>query len=176
MIGNVVIFGVDPGVQTGVAMGFFELDDFGLPSIADIVRKAGVKTYTTEARRGPENEMWTALEIMERMHDYLQDAELLAGPVEGEYWLEDFVLTRLGSSNRDGLAPVRVTAHIEWVAAGDDLKVVKVLPAASKRIVSDIRLREWGGWKKGRDHERDAFRQLIMGVRQHRADYLRKPA
>jgi hypothetical protein len=154
---NMRIFcGVDPGVSTGLAIGSFESNDE--PDFS------GVSSWTLGPARGASEELVVARQI----HEMVLARRCGIGGV-AVLAIEDFILTRLGSSDRDGLAPVRVTAHLEGLCIGDPrISVVKFSPASAKGIVNDERLKNWGCWKRGKPHERDAIRQLIMAVRQSR--------
>lgn len=152
----ILICGVDPGVNTGVAVGLF-----------DGVSMGEIETMTL----GPARTIFEEIQVGEFIRDtclkLARDLDVLILLA-----IEDFILIRFGSSDRDGLAPVRVTAQLEAAVycSRDALKfeVTKFAPSAAKSIVTDSRLKNWGGWIKGKPHERDACRQLFMAVRQKR--------
>lgn len=87
--------------------------------------------------------------------------------------VEDFVLDRGRSSGRrDLLAPVRLTTALRvWLAVdGWDGRVVLQMPADAKAAVTNDRLRAWGAWVKGSDHERDAMRHALLYLRRAASD------
>jgi hypothetical protein len=205
---------VDPGVVTGVAVTnithqgvrFEELVK-GLAMVRDANRGIGGKgaegkldikwgelPVTTDAipgsfvawfqigpARGPDSEYWTAV--------------LLCDLVEwcGVDWLaiEDFILRiGKGSSGRDGLSAVRITANFMALLRERKLtafsgirggvpnrmsqrgamrlgnkggcRVVWQSPADAKGVFTDARLRQHGLWVVGNEHARDAMRHLAL--------------
>lgn len=103
---------------------------------------------------------------------------------------EDFILTSFGSSEREGIDPVRLNAVFEWelaaeedeiagvdggwmsvhgkrdlVGVGSDLVIVKYTAAHAKGIITDKRLKAWGLWYEGSTHIRDATRHLCLFLR-----------
>lgn len=159
--------GVDPGVRTGVAFGCFSATSVMTEDMATILRSGVWETYTTGPRRSAAEEMQTAKEIA-------NSTVMRVGLANAHYavfGIEDFILRQVRNTGRDTLAPVRVTSHVEAAIAGlGGAKVYKFTPSSSKKVCSDVRLRHWGAWVRGAEHERDAVRQMIMAVRQVRID------
>lgn len=162
-----IVFGVDPGVETGVAQGLFS-DGVLLGPMKDIWAGGKVGTYTGGPSRTAAEEADTAHGISFDIYCEWRLARGQHGPLEAVVAIEDFILRRL-DSGRDLLAPVRITALLEARLEGMGVRVVKYPASAAKGLITDARLRHWGGWIKGRPHERDAARQLLMAVRQERA-------
>jgi hypothetical protein len=86
--------------------------------------------------------------------------------------IEDFVLTRMESSEREGLDPVRVTAA--FITAMEErglqrgVEIVYQSPANAKTYATNDRLRHWGVWKIGaEEHERDAMRHMLLAITKH---------
>ena len=90
---------------------------------------------------------------------------------------EDFLLTRFKSSDRSGLYPVWVAAAIagyrNGLADGYELggfgpaarvEIFWQLPSQAQGYAIDERLKRWGLWVKGREHERDAWRHFAFFV------------
>ena len=83
--------------------------------------------------------------------------------------IEDFILTRLESSEREGLDPVRVTSAfitaMEERGLDRNVKIVYQTPANAKSYATNDRLRHWGVWKRGaEEHERDAMRHMLLAI------------
>jgi hypothetical protein len=86
--------------------------------------------------------------------------------------IEDFVLTRMKSSEREGLDPVRVTSA--FITAMEErnlqrgVRVVYQSPSDAKSYATNDRLRYWGVWKVGaEEHERDAMRHMLLAITKH---------
>lgn len=212
------LMAVDPGVTTGVAItnNAFAGQKFdklvkGLGKIRDANRGTGgtkgdgkmqmawgelpvttellpgsfVGWFEIGPSRGWDHEYWTAV--------------LLAELIEycGVQWLavEDFILrVGRGSSDRDGLAAVRVTScfmtilrerklcAFQGIRGGTECKAsqragmhlgyrsgARILwqsPSNAKGVMTDDRLRRAGLWIPGKDHARDAMRHLALLWRQ----------
>jgi len=91
--------------------------------------------------------------------------------------MEDFILTRMKSSDRKGLYPVWVGAAMYGYRAGlaagfesggfgkaETPEVHWVQPSDHMTYATDERLKRWGLWVPGREHERDAWRILAFFV------------
>jgi hypothetical protein len=98
-------------------------------------------------------------------------------PNGGTVVVEDFVLDKgRASGSRDLLAPVRLTAglrvELAWLAGmgglegeGSGWRIELQSAADAKSVVTNKRLRSWGFWVRGSDHERDAVRHALLYVR-----------
>ncbi len=104
--------------------------------------------------------------------DFLQQAISLAGlfrlfsvEVRDSYGIDDVQLVvesfilRPGKASADPaqLMPVRIAAALEALVSAD---IGYQTPSMAKGYATDERLREWGLWKVGSTHERDAIRHL----------------
>jgi hypothetical protein len=83
--------------------------------------------------------------------------------------IEDFVLIRFESSERQGLDPVRVTSAfisiLEERELNRDIEIVYQSPANAKAYATNDRLRHWGVWEIGaEEHERDAMRHMLLAI------------
>jgi hypothetical protein len=83
--------------------------------------------------------------------------------------IEDFILTRFESSEREGLDPVRVTSSFitlfETARPHYPAEIVYQLPGEAMSYATNDRLRHWGLWSKGdTEHERDAMRHLLLAI------------
>ena len=83
--------------------------------------------------------------------------------------IEDFIL-RLGTKDRQLLAPVRLAARLEdrLYSSGFGGEIVYQTPSDAKSIVTDERLKHWGLWHVGSPHIRDAWRHMIKYLRDNR--------
>lgn len=80
----------------------------------------------------------------------------------------------LGLLNSDPslLSPVRILSKLDLMAnegrfEGLDLWDYSQTAADAKSIITDERLRRWGLWVPGNNHENDACRHLILHLRRH---------
>lgn len=82
--------------------------------------------------------------------------------------IEDFVLTRFESSERSGLDPIRITSSfvtaLEMRKLNRGIELVYQSPSEAKAYVTNDRLRHWGLWIVGKDHERDAMRHMLLAI------------
>jgi hypothetical protein len=165
--GSICLFVIDPGQTTGLAWGRFKEDG----SVADRLKsreRFGTATVTGSdmAQIRTIFRRWTTFQ-REAYHDGL-DHELI---------IEDFILTRLRSSERSGLSPVRITAALDgyrhgmadaYEAGGFGPSRVRTpiyqQPSDAFSFATDARLRNWGLWIPGaaREHEREALAHLCL--------------
>jgi len=187
--------GVDPGVTTGLAWGVFPV-------------RGGIK-YRIEKRKKSGAVQLTHREVLEEVQG-AWSPELAMGLVIARLWIEfagrcveagirpvlvieNFVLRigKGGTSDRSGLAPVRVTAAIEtavWLVVGeaglsmlgaerddslswDGLAGEQWLwtprmqtPSEAKGFATNERLKRWGLWEVGKPHARDAWRHVARAL------------
>lgn len=89
---------------------------------------------------------------------------------------EDFVLypNRRHPGNKEHLSPRALWAAIElqlslsgWVEERG-CSVHRQMASEAKTIATDIRLKDWGLWVRGKPHARDAMRHLIVFLRKER--------
>lgn len=157
-----IVFGIDPGVRTGLTELRVNTDMLGLP-MAEILAAA---TWRACELSGQENSQVTAIV-----------GAVSRACASGDHVMvscEDFILTRMRSSSRDLLAPIRITAALRWAlrqpVESGRIRWFSYSPADAKGIVTNERLRGWGAWVKGSDHSRDAMRHALMAVRGWRGD------
>jgi len=142
------VLAIDPGVTTGWVFGW---------SVRELV------SGQIGPRRGWRREYGAAADLVGLVREH--HAEVVV--------LEDFIL-RLpaGSSGRDGLAPVRVTAMFlamlgrDWF---DDGSVVFQSASDAKGVITDARLKNEGLWIRGQEHARDAMRHWLLYQRKQSA-------
>jgi hypothetical protein len=165
--GPICLFVVDPGSHTGVAQGRFWEEG----SFADrIASRMFFETYTIE---GTDLEQ---VRILWRMWQLFQQSCRKAR-LPYELVFEDFILTRLKSSDRAGLSPVRITSMFRgyrhgltdgYESAGfGPTRMVEPIyqqPSDAFSFATDDRLREWGLWLPGaaKEHEREATAHLCL--------------
>lgn len=156
---------VDPGGATGWSVVWFD-DDVVFDRQKSIVRAA--VAWRAGVFLGPENGHIDALLGLLRNADVGGDGLCIG--------VEDFVL---GSalSDRSLLAPVRVTAKLEYalyrgVREADGKVRRRTLPTQSpvdaKRTITDARLKMWDMYLPGPDHPRDATRHALLWLRRLR--------
>jgi len=172
----ICLFVVDPGSHTGVAQGRFWEEG----SIAErIASRSHFKTTTLE---GPDLKQVRELWWMWR--EFMMECRRAGLPYEIIF--EDFILTRLKSSKREGLSPVRITAmflgYREGLADGYESagfgpafvqKVIFQQPSDAFSFATDDRLREWGLWLPGKDHEHEREATSHLCLRLNKRSHLR---
>lgn len=126
-----------------------------------------------------------------RSRDVLEDVEYdcgqLTGPEPGQARQIGAIITLMGDCGpvicedftlrqfrQDAalLAPVRLTAMIEYIISGiiDEPPFRKQQPSMAKSTATDERLKEWGLWEKGQPHARDAIRHGVTFLRRAKTD------
>lgn len=167
------IMAVDPGITTGLCYGI--VDHVSGATVSDLIAVSG-EGLTVE-QIWEKNEVKSGLEIAqlflskrEEMFKFktrprCQNVVLV---------IEDFIIrAHIGSTAREGLAPVRVTSAIEAaiMLSGIDLNpkrserkqityIRKYMPAFAMGYATNDRMKEWGVFKiaRGKPHARDAMR------------------
>jgi hypothetical protein len=161
-------FVVDPGGGSGLAWACLE-DTGTVPERLAARTEDGYETV-----RGD----WKvqARTIAEKWHAFYRLC--LDAGMPAYFVMEDFILTRLKSSEREGLYPVWVAAAVEGYRAGvfDVIGVgdepsnltatIWQQPSEAKTYATDERMKRWGLWIPGtaHAHERDARRHLALFV------------
>jgi hypothetical protein len=165
---NVIcLFVIDPGESTGLAWGRFRESG----SVSDRIesrREFGTTTVTGHDLR--------QARLIFRLWTDFQSAAYHDG-LPYELVIEDFILTRLRSSDRAGLSPVRITSILDgyrhgmadaYEAAGfGPSRVADPIfqqPSDAFSYATDARLRRWGIWLPGasKEHEREALAHLCL--------------
>lgn len=178
---RVAIMTVDPGGTTGVAWGLYDVEG---ESVGDIL-SGGLMTGCGQVTGSEE---WQASHICELWRDFEMFARIKHDCNEHVLVFEDFVLrVGSGSSDRVGLAPVRITSlvygmllarHVGTVAplgeGGWELsRAADMIPwklqqvSAAKSFATKDRLTRWGLWKPGMQHARDAWRHVALCIAEY---------
>jgi hypothetical protein len=156
------IFGVDPGGTTGWAV-------LWVPTVNLLSREVTLLEdveFDCGEWSGPDDKQAEAFSI-----------EVQTMRSNSPIIFEDFIL-RTFRQDRDLLAPVRVTAKMEFALyrLRDDLgvpkayPVLKQQPSMAKSTATDDRLKDWGLWEPGKPHARDAIRHAVTFLRRAKAD------
>lgn len=151
MTHEVAIMSVDPGGTTGVARGMFAFAQ-GESTGKILKRKQWLNTNEVE---GDFLQQAIQLVAIWKLFSRLAKNTIGQRPL---LVVESFIL-RPGKASADPaqLMPVRIAAALEAL-----VPVVPEYqtPSMAKGYATDERLREWGLWKVGSAHERDAIRHL----------------
>lgn len=158
MIPEYGIFALDPGLTSAYAWGVVR--DEG--PVAD---RLGLKTRSGSATIKDVDWLSQAMVISRDWTTFAEDCRARHTPA---YLVcEDFILTRFKSSDRSGLYPVWVAAALSGHLAGlsgTEQRIIWQQPSAAKGYATDARLRDWGIWIVGKEHERDAWRHFAHFV------------
>jgi hypothetical protein len=166
---NIAIYGCDPGGSTGLAWGIFSPN-------TDIATSLSNKLHTGSCTvTGPVREQIREITAIWQSFYRLcvEDSRL---PPENVYFvMEDFVYT---SANVYGGDEAKISTAIIWGIEGYRMgrldafledhvgvpNVEAIMPpmilqtaADAKSFATSLRMREWGIWVRGRDHERSAW-------------------
>lgn len=144
------VVGVDPGVSTGVAW---------LHVIESEVVNHG--SYTIAMPRSP---VLQAAAVRAWWNKWAKArARTKTDPVY--LGIEEFVLRNVVSTSPDVLSPVIVGTVVELTLHPHVVAVQRLSAATCKGSVPDDRLKRWGYWVPGADHERDAYRVALTALR-----------
>jgi hypothetical protein len=158
------IFGVDPGMSTGIAWAIAD-GSFGPDGWSYRWYKARKGSTTIVCKDlVPEHYVVVGDEFVSIVEPILDSVGRVV------YVQEGFVIpARAVSQKPELLSPVRLgTIFYErmWqLTDGVNSVFREYTPAFSKESCPDERLRRNGAWIRGRDHERDAFRLVIAYMR-----------
>lgn len=172
---SIVIFGIDPGVTTGLAI--IELDT---PTIIHPHQHGRLETrQLSYGGSGNASDLVTgdaawveqkiARSIAGDIKSYLSDPQAKSdesgSPHNVHVAIEDFII-RQPNKTRDFLSPVRITAGImqELYGCEDDITIVFQSPSDAKSVITDERLDKWGykfDTLKDR-HAKDAVRHALL--------------
>lgn len=98
-----------------------------------------------------------------------EDIEAVLEGMHAVYGLDEVVIesfmSRPGGAAVSLSAPVTIGRIIAWCEA-HEVRYVMQTPAAAKRLVTNDRLRAFGGWVRGFEHARDALRHVLY--REHK--------
>lgn len=164
------IFSMDPGGHTGLAWGVFD----PTASVEDALKNGIQKgSHTTEG-----SEYGQIKEIANLWMDFYRRCvfEGQMDPDDVEFVAEDFVL-RPGrhAGGKDGISPVRILWGVEGYRLGraDEFKgrraskvhnppIILQQPNQASTFATNPRLKTWGVWVRGREHERSAWRHIAL--------------
>lgn len=176
------IFSVDPGGHTGTAWGIFETKKKTVADALATRRAEGSTTY--------EGEWWKQVaEISETWRGFLKFCVREEGlaPARVEFVCENFIqIPGLTAGGQDSTLPLLIIGGIygyrlgelaEWERNGNGPVAVPSMilqPAGqASTYATGPRLREWGLWVRGREHERSAWKHIALRVatlQQQKAD------
>jgi hypothetical protein len=160
----ICLFVIDPGASTGLAWGRFWEEG----TIRDRVESRS--HFGTDTISG--YDMAQVRELWRRWHAFRQECKTAGLPCE--LVIEDFLLTRLKSSDREGLSPVRITAMLAGYRAGladgyesagfgpAEVLIPQLQQPGDAMAVTNKRLKEYGIHVPGKEHENDALRHLCL--------------
>ncbi len=160
------IMAVDPGTATGVAVAVVgargtmrrRLDDALRPVTSGTLRGS----YVSQAHN-----------LMTWWAGLTGEANLLRNQYREKVTLqlaiEDYILIRFDSSEREGLDTVRVTSAFMMALALSEINPPEPYlqqPSQAATYATDDRLRHWGLWLPGGkyDHERSARKHLCLRI------------
>jgi hypothetical protein len=150
---------VDPGTHTGVAWAVL-----GAKGTIAARLSAALSPVKSETLTGLYTQQ--AAWLFRLYEKILRDVEKKGGDITLEVAVEDYILTRFDSSDREGLDPVRVTSAFTMLLVMDPYAPTIQLQQAGDAMgyATNDRLRHWGVWVPGsqREHERDARRHLLL--------------
>lgn len=170
------IFAVDPGGMTGVAWGVFDL---ALGTVADVLREplecgsldVGGRNRSEKGHSSAAHadEVEQAITLTSLWYEFVKVCEGYNSPVCAcpyDLVMEDWQpRLPLRSGERVVFFPVRIPALFVGMLIGgasgvDWPDVVWQQPGQVKAFATDARLRRWGRWVRGSDHQRDAWRHI----------------
>jgi hypothetical protein len=172
------VFAVDPGITTGICYGIC----YHTPgaSAADLI--AGNAEGLTVEQVYNKDEVKAGVEIATLFNRLQAEMQQSKNPrcVNIALVIEDFILRGpIGSTAREGLSPVRVTAAIDTYCMLKKIqfdnkglhKRIRQTPADAKRYATTPRLKDMGvnNVARGKPHGRDALRHWCVYVARHRA-------
>ena len=138
---------IDPGGTTGVAFGVFRPRKMAKSTM--VYARGANRLWTQEVKGTPREQASELFDIWQSF--------MVSGPPKTHLVIEDF---QLRTQNAD-LSPVRITAGLEALLNRD---IERQMPSSAKSFLTDARMRDWGLWVVGSDHERDAMRHLALKV------------
>lgn len=164
------IFAVDPGGATGVAMGVFN-------TAARTVDQAFEQMVNPQSLTLEGGELQQSLEIVRQYQLFKRQCvnEGLLPPDAVELVMEDFQLRPGRHAGNEGLSPHAiiwcVTGMRHGMAKGFEMgrnkkahlgSLILQQPSDAKGYATGKRLRDWGVWVKGKEHERSAWQHIAL--------------
>lgn len=172
------IMAVDPGITTGLAYGIVD----HLSDVATSELIAGNAEGLTVEQVYNKDEVKSGIEIATLFMTLRQQYLAIKRPRCSKCVLviEDFLLRgRVGSTKREGLAPVRVTTAIHTTLMlkkvpfdNKETILVRRLPSEAMAYATNPRLKDMGIYPAtvGKEHGRDAARHWCTQVAKMRGD------
>jgi hypothetical protein len=162
------IFAVDGGNATGLAWGIFDDQAGSVEAALASNHASGSMTINHRVRRNgkmmvvnPHDDYQQIVKIATQFLAFRREAIANGCSVADEIELvvEDFILMPgAHAGGKDGVASVRIA----WGLAGyllDEHQVIWQAPSLMS-YATDERLKRWGIWVPGRDHERAAWKHI----------------
>jgi hypothetical protein len=170
---EVGIFSVDPGGHSGVAWGIFDTSPKTIAGALATKRADGSETYEGDWHK-------QVAEISEQWRTFLKTCVHEEGlsPEQVEFVCENFIqIPGLTAGGTDSTLPLliiggiygyRLGALAEWErnengpAAAPSM--ILQLAGQASTFATGQRLREWGLWVRGREHERSAWKHVALRI------------
>lgn len=155
---------LDPGSHSGLAWGVVR--DVGMVR----ERVADRTDYGSMTIQGKD------LDQVRLIESEIRKFSGLCQILEHEFYFvcEDFILTRFMSSDRSGLSSPRIASMLHGYRQGlldtckkfiaEPVQCTYQQPSDAMRYATDARLKDWGLWVRGREHERDAWRHWCLFI------------
>lgn len=173
---NKGIFALDPGGHSGIAFGIFDI--YPSTSLEDSLK--GVLHRGSETITGSE---YDQIKLIAKFWTKFYRDCVFKGrldPESIEFVCEDFVQRPGGSGGKEGQSPIRIMWGVEGYRMGraDEFKGRKVnskakiyaprmilqMPSDAAALGTRERLKEWGCWVVGREHERAAWKHIALRI------------
>lgn len=171
------VVALDPGGVSGYVQGVVPVRGSFAHRVERMKLRQAIEIPSRfKGYNGASDEMIAAINLFNQwrvFYDYCDDKGVPVVTV-----IEDFMLTKLGSSDRSGISTVRITEpfmllvwqHLqakhgrgmEWYAMPWFISV-----STASAVGKDERLKNWGLWEKGKVHCRSAWRVWATYVREH---------
>ena len=164
------IFAVDPGGSTGIAWGTFYKDAMTVEeALATRIGSGQLTVEDTDRNQVVSiTQKWRGL--------YKSWVGMGIDPSECYMVIESFVLGPKTPSGKDPLRAINIGQgiyyyrlgqaheHDRWNCPTAPVIVYWQTPAQASGYAKDARLKDWGVWIKGKDHERSAWRHAALRI------------
>lgn len=184
--GEPVVIAFDPGVTTGWSVMRVHPDALQLPNVSileNVLHWAHGQIVSDpvdfEAVGSPNPKRQKEMELISRAagngwvvdtstesHAVHQMVDLVRQWPGAAVVIEDFIVRQF-NSGRDFLAPVRLTAGLEYGLWKVGIQPFRQQPSEAKSAITDQRLKQWGFYSSrgGLNHARDADRHNLTFLR-----------
>lgn len=166
---------IDPGGTTGVAAGYVELEETRRKTLETMINKKSAEVsgnYLSQAAQ---------LDTIFRNFVFTANVENGIPLPNIHIAIENFVLRRSREGGATGdltscwVAAAAVAMFHKVIAVVDEKQYTQVaadsegsihwqMPSDAKHVANNERLKSYGLWVVGSEHERDAFRHLVLRV------------